>query len=183
MLYGLVLVLGTPGFDAIPGNALRKPGHADQVRERIGEPGLALARLVVALNTDLRLPLARNVDWIQRPFRVSQNWTLYEDGPGNYWTMEVLIDGVLRHRSLDPDYDWLTTEIRSRKLRPMMEAVVQEPKAENAKGLVRYMGTKAARDFPGAARVELRALKGPWPGKKQKIERTYIGDAPDWKLR
>lgn len=180
MLYLFVGVLGTPGLDLVRVSTLSKPADREAVRRRIGDVGLEVAELVVAFNREVRLPLADRLGELQRPFRISQNWSLYRDGPGKYWRLDIYVDGELRHRSLDPEHDWLAREIRSRKLRPMMEATVQEDHAPNAKGFVRLVGKMAERDFPGARHIELQALRGDWPGTTVEVHHALVADAPEW---
>ena len=179
-VHALFWLLGTPGIDFIgEGQWDTKEERASFVK-RVGQPWAQIAFVLADLNRHLRLPVVDLVAPIQRPFRISQEWSLYRDGPSRYRRMEILVDGDLKHRSVDDAYPWLAAQIRSRRIRPMMEAVCMSKTSPNWRGFVRYVAERAQVDFPGAQEVEVRCMEGPFPGTTLTLHHSYLTQAPDW---
>ena len=176
----LMLLLGTPGVDFLGRSDLRTPKDRAALRKEVGEPAATIGITMADLNRSLRLPLYDKVAWVQKPFRLSQNWSLYRDGPHRVRRLEIWVDGDLKHRSADPDYTWLNAQLRNRRVRPMVESTTMKKGSPNWRGLSRYIGERAQEDFPGCQRVELRAMEGPFPGEKMTQHHQIVLTAPSW---
>lgn len=157
-----LLVLATPGLDAIPVGVLATPQAIARAERDFPAVLVAVAAKVAWANRTLRLPLAGALRPLQRPLRIEQSYTLYANGARKVLRMEVWVDGTLRHRSADPEHSWLAPQLRSRRIRPVVATLSETPNARNRVGLMRYIGTRAAQDF-GAQQVELRFTAAPFP--------------------
>ena len=135
---------------------------------------------LLALNHTLRVPLADMFSPLQRPFRISQEWNLYRDGPNEVRRLEIWVDGSLVYRSIDPNATWLQPQLRNRRLRPVVETTVMSRNSLNWRGLGRYIVASARAAFPTATTVELRCLAGPFPGEDLTLHHSYLAAAPDW---
>ena len=120
---------------------------------------------------------------LQRPLRLSQSWRLYINGPPRVLRLEILVDGVLKHRSGDPEYDWLEPQLRNRRMRPTMKVASKHHDAKDRKGLMGWLVQQAQDDFPGCQEVRLRALRGRFPGRSLQVRHTWISAAPLWDFR
>lgn len=183
LILGVYLVLGTlgtPGLDFLKPNDLRHPKDQAALRAQVGSPWADLGIGVAWLNRTVRLPLAERFAPIQKPFRISQSWALYRDGPGKVRRLEVWVDGVLRHRSADPDYPWLAPQLRNRRVRPMVESTTMKANSPNWEGLARYITRQALAEDPGVQRVELVATEGPFPGRRLEPQHRIVAQAPSW---
>ena len=178
ILYGVFGTLGTPGLNYIPDN---KFDDADERANLAEQPGGSLAMPIVAFNHYVRTPLAKLFNPIQRPFRISQQWNLYDNGPGRLHRLEIRIDGKPVYRSVDAELNWLQPQLRYRRIRPMVEATVESPNPGNWRGLTRFVIRRALQDFPDAHKVELIALVGAYPGTEPlTVSKTMWGEAPLW---
>ena len=183
MVWALALLLGTPGLDFIPkGDLLREEDRAE-ARSLYG-PAAEIAIAAATVNREWRLPLVQRVEGIQRPFRIAQNWSLYRDGPHRVRRLEIWIDEELVHRSADSEHDWLTPQLRSRRVRPMVETTVMFPgaRAKNWEGLSRFIVERATSEFPDAQRVELICSSDPFPGRARTAHHRIVALAPNWEL-
>lgn len=180
VVYLVLGVLGTPGLDFLKPRDLVTPAQQAELHAELGSPWAELGILAAQINRGVRLPLESRLAPIQRPFRISQSWALYRDGPNRVRRLEVWVDGTLRHRSADPAYDWLAPQLRNRRVRPMVESTAMAQDAQNWQGLTRYIARCAARDFPGAQQVELRAMAGNFPGRKLTEHHRFVARAPAW---
>jgi hypothetical protein len=179
LLLQLVLVLlGAPGLDMVP-RAL-DAGDLRDLRSRGGEALAGAAEAVVAANRDLRLPLTDALQPLQRPFRVAQEWFLYRDGPSRVRRLEVRVDGELVHRSVDAEHAWLAPQLRSRRLRPVVESTCGDADAPNWRGLARFVTDRARAAWPAAREVRLDCTAAPFPGDDATRHHGYVAAAPDW---
>lgn len=184
LAWALLLLLGTPGLDGIPANALRDERTRARYLGRMPSWTLPVAEAVVRFNRELRLPLVRAVEPIQRPLRVNQSWNLYLDGADRCEGLEILLDGELRFRSNDPDHRWRAEVLKSPSLRAIVGGTASHPRGGgNWQGLTRVVTRMAREDFPGTAEVVLRALSGPWDACATKEVRRIVAAAPDWEPR
>lgn len=181
LVYGVLGILGTPGLDFLKAGDFKSDAQKAELRDQIGSPWADLAIVIAEINRELRVPLANKLEPLQKPARISQSWALYRDGPGKLRRMEVWVDGELKHRSADPEYDWLSPQLRNRRVRPMVESTTMKKQSPNWEGLARFISDRARQDFPGAQRVELRALSGPFPGRKLSQDHIIVVAAPSWK--
>ncbi|MDP2314583.1 MAG: hypothetical protein Q8P41_16895 [Pseudomonadota bacterium] len=179
-LWALLVLLGTPGLDFLNAKTLRTTSDQDVLRGRIGEPWTALAIQVTRFNREVRLPLAEAVGPLQRPFRVSQEWALYRDGPSKVRRLEVRVDGVLRHRSADAEHGWLAGVLRNRRVRPVVESTCTTETGANWRGLGRLVVARARAEWPDAATVELACTVAPFPGRDATVHHRYVATAPGW---
>lgn len=181
-VHALFWVLATPGLDYMGINDYQTPkSRADLVRN-IGVGPANVAFGLAAFNRSVRRPLADLLAPLQRPFRISQEWSLYRDGPANYHLFEIWVDGALRFRTADPEHAWLAPQLRNRRVRAMVESTAMKKNAPNWRGLSRYVVAQAREAWPDAREVELKALFGPYPGTDLKTGHTISASAPDWKL-
>lgn len=180
VIHALLLLLGTPGLDMLGKNLYTKAEDREKFTQRYGVVLAQIAFGFTTFNREVRLPLTDIFEPLQRPFRISQNWNLYRDGPNRLWRMEILVDDRLVYRSVDEEYDWMELPFRNRRLRPMVEAVIQEKDATNWPGLVRFIVRHAREDFPDAQRVEVRAMVGNFPGRKMSLDHGFYAEAPKW---
>lgn len=179
-LWALLALLGTPGLDFLNARTLRSAADQAAWRERIAEPwataGLAIARL----NRDLRLPVADALAPLQRPFRVSQQWFLYRDGPSKVCRLEVRLDEELVHRSADPTHPWLADVLRNRRIRPVVESTCTNENGPNWRGLARLVVARARVERPALRKVDLACTVAPFPGRDATVHHRYVASAPEW---
>lgn len=185
LVHALFWILGTPGLDFIPASQLRTPRQRQELLDRVPAPVAKLVLAIVDLNRATRVPLVELFTPIQRPFRIAQEWHLYRDGPGRLQRLEIYVDDQLVSRSVDETHDWLSPQLRSRRVRPMVESTVQQRNAQNWRGLSRYIVACARRDFPAASRVELRSTVSEFPRPdaptpEVTTHHRIIAAAPDW---
>jgi hypothetical protein len=171
----LVSLWGAPILDFVG-----DPGGEGSA-EGDGQPG-AVRELAIWVNHHLRMPLYRPTAGLQKVFRIRQSWHLYRDGPGQVRRLEIWVDDQPVHRSEDRDLDWLEPELSNRRLRPMVETLVKDGKAKNVPGLSRYIVARVREDFPEAQSVELRALRGRFPGTELTEHHRITAQAPRWTL-
>jgi hypothetical protein len=184
LVWGLLLVLGTPGLDAIPKDALAKRGNAREVAERVPPGLMPVIRGVVWFNDHVRLPLSDLVDKVQTPLRIRQEWGLYLDGSRHCQRLEIEIDGVLVHRTKDPAHPWRAGLLRAPPVRPIVDgAAGKESGGGNWRGLMRLVVHEALADAPETRRVVARGMWGPFPGCVTEVHHTFVADAPDWEAR
>ncbi len=159
-----IFLLATPGLDFL--------GTRDQ-------------GVIADFNRTVRVPLIRPLEPIQKPFRIAQNWSLYRDGPARVRRLEVRIDGELRYRSLDSEHAWLAPQLRSRRLRPVVESSCRytNNKAKNWRGLTRFIAERALEAWPEATQVELTCTVSPFPGEDPEPTHRMDALAPDWQPR
>jgi hypothetical protein len=172
LLLGLWLVLlGVPGLDFL------NRGDYAEPEDREAAPGWALVADVNRTRMDLIAPL----ELPQRPFRIAQSWGLYRDGPRMVRRLEVYVDGELKHRSLDDEHDWLSSELRSRRLRPVVESSCRytNSKARNWRGLTAFIADRAVEDF-GAEKVALACTIAPFPGSERRETHRMVSKQPGW---
>lgn len=175
-----IAILGTPGLDFIKAGDLNTPKEKQEAIRRYGHPWADIGIAIAAFNREIRLPIARKIEPLQRYPRISQNWSLYRDGPGKLRRMEIYLDGELRYRSVDPDHRWLGPQLRSRRVRPVVESTTLQFESQNWQGLARFVIEAARRDFPGVKRVELVATEGAFGQEKLKPRFAIIATDPDW---
>lgn len=180
LVHALIWVLGTPGLDFLSTLDLEKPERRAAIEADVGDFA-QVAFAVDALNRHLREPLVDLTTPLQRPFRISQEWNLYRDGPERYVILEVWVDGALRFRTADPEHAWLAPQLRNRHVRPVVESTANQKDAPNWRGLTRYVVERARAEDPGAQEVELRSRGGPFPGRELKLKHRIVAKAPDWK--
>ena len=141
------------------------------------------AELAFAINRfdrQVREPIVDLFEPLQRPFRISQEWSLYRDGPSQYMLLEIYLDGDLRFRTADPRHAWLAPQLRNRHVRPVVESTAMKRGSPNWKGLARYVISVARAQGRVQQQVELRARAGPFPGRKLRTTHTILASAPDW---
>jgi len=179
----LMFAMATPALDSLDRKQLRSEEDREEMRQHQGtwaEVKIALADF----NRAVRLPVTRRVERFQRPLRIRQAWSLYTKGPSSVYRLEIRVDGELRYRSNDPEYDWLRPQLTFRRVRPIVkEAVVTVEKARNWRGLTRFVVDRARAENPQVRIVELTATKASFPGPIPEGEttHTYYAEAPSWK--
>lgn len=176
----VMLLLATPGLDLLDPHSFDSP----QTRERqLAEPFGAWTVAMADLNRAVRLPLVRAIEAAQRPLRIAQSWSLYAGGAADVRRLELVVDGVVRYRSNDPDATWLAPTLRYRRVRPMVVALCHR-RGGNAEELLAYIVRRARREFPGAAEVVARCVEAPWPeaGQPTQVLVQYRAAAPSFEL-
>jgi hypothetical protein len=181
LTWAALFVLATPGMDAIDPKKLRSERGQRRIERRYGATVAQLAGDLAWAQVELRRPVERLLNPIQRPLRISQEWALYGDGPDVVRRMEIRLDGALRHRSGDPRYTWLNEQLRCRRLRPMVESAVRKDDATNRVGLASYVAERAWEDFPGTRVVELVASASPYPGDQPRYTHALRVTGPGQK--
>lgn len=175
LVYACILVLSGPGLRSLPDS----PEEAERLMAGSPAPLVSLAKGLVLAETVVREPLADRIGPVQRPLRLAQEWALYGAGPAAVHRMEIRVDGLLVHRTQDPEHDWLAWPLRHRRIRPMVESVVMKPAPENRPGLERYILTQARAQWPAAQEVSLQFVKTPYHGEPTRY-RIRAAAAPDW---
>lgn len=181
MIHALFWLLGTPGLDFLPVKIYTIAKDRNELVERVSLPVAKVAFAIADFNREIRTPLADSLGAVQRPFRISQQWHLYRDGPGKLERMEIYLDDALVYRSVDSEYRWLEPQLRNRRVRPMVESTVQRRRSPNWEGLSRFIVSKALAERPDVKKVELRCLHGSFPGHDLKEDHSVVATAPDWK--
>ncbi len=183
-VWGLLFVLATPGFDAMPAHALESAGDRAKLEARLPRWVHPFAYGLVAFNREVRQPLAEALIPLQQPLRVRQDWSLYLDGPNECHRLEVDIDGVLVHRTKDAAYPWRAALLRAPPIRPIVDGVAGKPDGgANWRGLVRLVAQEAVKDDPDAQWVELRAMWGAFPACVTREHHAFVATAPTWEPR
>ena len=184
----LAFVLAAPGLDALEPGALSTRGDQAEARERWPTTVVAGATWLARFNDAVRIPLVLQLSPLEVPFRIRQNWSLYTDGAPRAMRVEISVDGRLVSRSEDPAYPWLAAQLRNRRIRPMVatfaEGGVWRRQADtappNTRGLARWVGQQAERDFPGCQQVVIAAMWGAWPGKTMTEHHRVVVTPPGW---
>ncbi|MES2639889.1 MAG: hypothetical protein V4850_10420 [Myxococcota bacterium] len=179
-LWVLLVLLGTPGLDFLNAKTLRSADDQAAWRHRVPEPWATAGVLVASFNRELRLPVVTALAPIQRPFRVSQEWFLYRDGPSKVRRLEVRLDGELVHRSADAAYPWLADVLRNRRIRPVVESTCGADAGPNWHGLGRLVVERGRAERPGLREIELVCTVAPFPGTDATVQRRYVAAAPAW---
>lgn len=180
LAHAVVWILATPGIDFLGINDYRTPASQSALIKDVGRVPAQLLFGLAAFNRNIRIPLVDLLAPLQRPFRISQEWSLYRDGPAQYRTLEVWIDEELRFRTADPEHAWRASQLRNRRIRAMVESTAQKKNAPNWRGLSRFIVSSAREDFPDAQKVEMRAMVGPFPGTELKLSHSVTASAPGW---
>ena len=180
IVYFLIALHGCPGLDYLGKKDFVSEKSQNELREQMPELGVQAAIAIGAFNRRVRLPLVEKTEWIQKPFRVAQTWNLYRDGPGRVNRLEILVDGEVVHRTADNDHNWLTPQLRSRRIRPMVESTARKRNSKNWRGLSRYVAEQAREDFPEAKSVEIRATQVRFTGGEERVRHRILMAAPDW---
>lgn len=176
---GLLWLLGTPGLDYLPKLHLDRQEVREQLRADLGQAaGLALA--IDRVDRRVREPIVDLLEPLQRPFRISQDWSLYRDGPSRYMLLEIYLDGELRFRTADPRHAWLAPQLRNRHVRPVVESTAMKKGSPNWRGLASYVIQQALAQGRVQQQVELRSRAGPFPGRKLETTHTILASAPGW---
>jgi len=181
VVWSCMFILGTPGLDELRQDELTTEAEIARVTEMVGPTVTGMAIVVADANRRVRLPVERRLRKVQRPFRISQAWSLYTGGASRVGRLEIHVDGELVYRSVDDEHRWLRPVLRHRRLRPVVETTVEQDHPKNWKGLVRLVTERARRDFPDATDVTLTATRAPYPDRKPaKVRAVYGASAPEW---
>lgn len=175
LVYVGVFTLSAPGMDSLPDTR----AQLDRALTDYPAPLRGLASAAMAIELSARRPLEEALSPLQRPLRLAQEWALYGAGPAAAHRMEIRVDSVLVHRTQDPEHDWLSLQLRHRRIRPMVETVVMKPAPENRPGLERYILAQARDRWPEAQEVTLQFTKTPYHGEEA-IYRVRAARAPGW---
>jgi len=179
----VILILGTPGLDAMQHSELGDEDERQELREQIGPFWAGIGIGIADFNREHRLPLHRALHTLEIPIRGAQNWALYRDGPNRVRRLEIWVDDELKHRSADPEHDWLAPQLRMRRVRPMVETTTMQTMAQNWEGLSRFIVRRAVAEWPEAERVELRAIWTPFPGDGETtVHHRIVAVAPEWQV-
>lgn len=180
VLWGVFLVLATPGMDNLKKDALTTRGE----QEALGEmypPWLAAVGIRLAeFNRSVRRPLASALSVVERPFLINQDWGVFDDGPPQVQRLRILIDGQIVYQTLSPDHTWLAPQLRNRHVRPLVDAFVSGGRSRDVPGLVGWLCDEALRSHPEMRRMELLAMWGPWPGDELTVHRRATCAAPSF---
>jgi hypothetical protein len=176
-----LLCAGPPGLDYIPGRVHDAASITESVAS---DPSILrpLDRALLTFEVFVRRPLASRLEPIERFFRIGQSWHLYRNGPGRVARLEIWADDVLLHRSLDDAHAWLEPILRSRRVRPVAEAVVSESGGKSVDGFMHFVVGRILDERPETHVVELRATWSRWPGDDPKLHHSFVAEAPAWKV-
>ena len=176
----LLLMLGFPGVSFMKSGKYKRPIERKEAQERLG----AFAPIAFELadfNRDVRLPIERKVGVIQRPFRVSQTFHLYRDGPQKVRRLEVWADDELLHRSGDDDATWREGQLRNRRFRPVVESNARKVDGRNGESMVRWLLAEVLEERPTTERLEVRAAWADYPGDGETWRHHgWYAEAPHW---
>lgn len=182
--WAVLLLVGTPGLDGIPSDALSGERARATYLRRMPDWTLPVAEAVVAFNREVRRPASAAFDALQRPLRVGQSWSLYLDGPRRCEKLEILVDGALRFRSNEPEHAWRVEVLKSAPIRAIVGGVASHPKGGgNWKGLTALVARLAREEDPAVREVVLRAMSGSWDQCGLAEQRRFVASAPDWEPR
>ena len=176
-----MVILGFPGLDR-----LRPQDYVGEKRQKLLDGGLAgRAELMVGdLDRLVRRPLAERLEWTQRVPRVSHSWHLYRDGPGAIRRLEIWVDDELWFRSQDAEHTWRKDQLTMRKFRPMVSTTASDPRAQNWRGMVRWVAREAAKDKPSLQEVRVQGVKSRFPdGDKVEVKLVYTAGPPSFEPR
>lgn len=179
-LWALLALLGTPGLDFLGEGTLSSAADQEMWRKRSVEPWTTAGLLLTKVNREVREPVVDKLAPLQRPFRVSQEWSLYRDGPSKVRRLEVRLDGELVHRSADPAHPWLADVLRNRRIRPVVESTCTSTRGANWRGLGRLVVERARADRPGLKKVELTCTVAEFPGHDATVHHRYVATDPSW---
>lgn len=183
-VWALLWVLGTPGLDAIPEEALTRPADRAQLEARLPAALWPVADALVTFNGRVRKPLVDALVPLQQPFRIRQEWSLYLDGPRQCHRLEVDVDGALRYRTRDPAHAWRVDLFRAPPIRPIVDGTAGKATGGgNWRGLVRLVTEAALAEDPQVQRVELRGMWGAFPACVTRLHHAFVAAAPDWEPR
>ena len=171
-----IFVLATPGLESLP----RSPSELDAAADDFPPALISLARGAMWVELHGRRPLEEALTPLQRPLRLEQSWSLYGSGPRAARRLLIRIDGVLVHRTGDPDHAWLAQQLRHRRLRPMVETLVTKRAPANRDGLERFILTRARSAWPSAKRVTLQFTRTPYPPDEAEMYRVRSARPPQW---
>lgn len=180
VLYGVFLVLATPGMDNLKKDALRTRGEQDALAEMYPPWIAALGIRVAEWNRTVRRPLASALSVVERPFLINQDWGVFDDGPPQVQRLRILIDGQIVYQTLSEEHTWLAPQLRNRHLRPLVDAFVSGGHGKDFPGLVGWLCDEALRTHPGMRRLEVLAMWGPWPGDELTVHRRAVCAAPSF---
>ena len=180
LVYFLIALHGCPGLDYLGERDFVSQQSRDRLRRQMPEIGVQASIAVGAFNRRVRLPIVHKTAWVQKPFRVAQTWNLYRDGPGRVNRLEIWVDGALVHRTADSEHDWLEPQLRSRRIRPMVESTARRKNSKNWKGLSRFIADRAVRDFPGAEVIEIRSRQSRYTGGTESTKHRIVMQGPSW---
>jgi hypothetical protein len=180
LIYALFFILGTPGLDFMDDQDLGSADARQRLKSRIGPVWATIGLGIYDSSRVVRAPLVKLLDPLQKPFRLSQNWSLYRDGPGSLWRMEIRVDDRAIYRSVDTELSWEEAVFRNRRVRPVVEASTQKLDSKNWRGLCRLIRERALEDYPATRRIDVLALKSPFPGDKLVEHHRYTMEAPDF---
>jgi len=179
LMYGFMGIMGTPGMDYM------NSGHYDEPEEKAdlleahpltGYPVIAL----YAVNREVRRPMMEYIKYLERPFRLAQDWNLYRDGPSRVRRLNIYVDGDLKHRSADNEHGWLDPQLRNRHIRPALENAARKSSIPNWPGIMRYLSDRAQEDFPGCTELRVESTWSRFPGTDPSFKHGYVASAPDW---
>jgi hypothetical protein len=176
-------VLATPGLDQLNEGTYRTEAARAKV---LKEPFGAFTVWAADSNRLVRMPLVRLFEPLQRPLRIAQAWSLYGGGPSKVKRLEIEVDGVLRHRSKDPDHAWLDSTLRFRRIRPIVSAICGD-RSRNTDQMLTFVAGRAQRDFPETREVVVRCTSTRWPRPGTSAEPPtvvvhYRMTAPGWEV-
>jgi hypothetical protein len=181
VVYFLMALHGCPGLDYLGPRDFVSEKSQQELRRQMPELGAQAAIAIATFNRKARLPIVRKTEWVQKPFRLAQTWNLYRDGPGRRNYLEIRIDDVLVHRTADSEFNWLTPQLRSRRIRPMVESTARTKNSKNWKGLTRFIVNRALHEFPEAKKVVVQSVQRPFRKGESQNRHAIVATAPEWK--
>ncbi len=179
LVYTTLLLVGTPGLDFLKRESFSEQ-QLNRFRDRYGSVLTGIGIGFNEFNIQVRHPIVKRIGSFQTVFRIRQAWHLYRDGSHATRRLNIRVDDQLVYRTNDPDFNWLEPQLRSRRLRPMVEMTTKNFKSANWLGLSRYVVEQARERWPEARRVELLARSGKRPGTKMKTTHRITARAPNW---
>ena len=178
----LLLMLGFPGVSFMKSSKYKRPKERQEARERLG-PFAPVAFRLADFNRDVRMPFERKVGVVQRPFRVSQTFHLYRDGPQKVRRLEVWADDELLHRSAEQSPDFRLGQLRNRRFRPVVESNARKVDGPNAESMVAWLVDEVLDELPDTQRIEVRAVWASYPGDGDTwLHHGWYADAPHWTI-
>ncbi len=179
VVHACIWLLGTPGLDYLADVGLDQASTRAELLSEVGEVA-HVAFAIDGANRALREPIVKLLAPLQRPFRISQEWNLYRDGPARFVILEIFVDGKLRFRTADAEHAWLAPQLRNRHVRAVVESTATKRDSPNWRGLARYIVARARAEDPNVSEVELRSQSGPFPGTTLKTGHRIVARAPSF---
>ena len=172
------LLLATPGLDRFKADMLDNDRARGSLVERWGPLG-QLGNALLEFNREVRIPVTKLFDPLQRVFMTYQSFSLYLDGPKKPGRVEIRVDGALVYRTNDDEYRWRREQLVYRRMRPFQHDLMLKRSYVRATTL--YVARRAEEDFGPVSEVEVSVVRSDWGEPVYRTKRRWLLHPPAWK--